>query len=83
MNRWNIPRDLDAEIRERDTACIYCGAIFGSISGHGSRASWEHIINGAKIIPRENIAFCCRWYNSSKARGWQTGLIPRIVRVAG
>lgn len=66
MNRWNIPQWLEEEIRGRDSACIYCGVTFDSIVGHGSRASWEHIINDAKIITRENIALCCRSCNSSK-----------------
>ena len=66
MNRWNIPQRLEAEVRTRDTACIYCGVVFGSIDGHGSRASWEHIVNDARIITPENIALCCRSGNSSK-----------------
>jgi hypothetical protein len=36
---------------------------------HGPRksvATWEHIINDAKIITRENIARCCVACNSSK-----------------
>lgn len=66
MNRWKIPRWLETEVRERDKACIYCGVVFGSVNGHGSRPSWEHIINDAKVITRENIALCCRSCNSSK-----------------
>jgi len=66
MNRWNIPRWLEDEVRARDTACVYCGVVFGSKAGHGSRASWEHIINDAKIVTRENIVLCCRSCNSSK-----------------
>lgn len=66
MNRWNIPLSLEAEVREQDTTCIYCGRVFGSVHGHGSRASWEHIVNDASIITRENIALCCRSCNSSK-----------------
>ena len=66
MNRWNIPQWFEVEVRGRDTACIYCGAVFGSVDGHGSRPSWEHIINDARIITRENIALCCRSCNSSK-----------------
>jgi 5-methylcytosine-specific restriction endonuclease McrA len=66
MNRWNIPEWLEDEVRKRDLACVYCGVVFGSIAGHGSRASWEHIINNAKIITRENIVLCCRSCNSSK-----------------
>lgn len=35
----------------------------------GSRksvATWEHIVNDARIITRENIARCCASCNSSK-----------------
>lgn len=66
MNRWNIPAWLESEIRERDIACIYCSVVFGSVTGHGSGPSWEHIFNDARIITRENIALCCRSCNSSK-----------------
>jgi hypothetical protein len=64
MNRWNIPDWLEREVVERDRSCIYCGARFGS-SG-GSRATWEHIVNDARIVTRENIARCCAACNSSK-----------------
>jgi len=66
MNRWKIPASLETEIRERDKHCIYCGTLFGSRPGKGSLASWEHIVNDAKIITRENIALCCCSCNSSK-----------------
>jgi 5-methylcytosine-specific restriction endonuclease McrA len=66
MNRWNIPVGLEKEIVERDRQCVYCGNPFGSGTGKGSFASWEHIINDAKIVTRENIALCCRSCNSSK-----------------
>ena len=32
----------------------------------GNVATWEHIINDASIISRENIARCCAACNSSK-----------------
>jgi len=70
MNRWGIPRALEEEIRLRDKACVYCGVpLLEKISRNGSRkhvATWEHIINDAKIITRENIARCCAGCNSSK-----------------
>ena len=34
----------------------------------GAAATWEHIINDAKIITRENIALCCSSCNSSKGQ---------------
>jgi 5-methylcytosine-specific restriction endonuclease McrA len=66
MNRWNIPSWLEKEVIERDQNCVYCRNPFGSVSGKGSLSSWEHIINDAKIVTRENIVLCCRSCNSSK-----------------
>lgn len=66
MNRWNIPVWLEKEITERDQHCVYCRNIFGSGIGKGSFSSWEHIVNDARIVTRENIALCCRSCNSSK-----------------
>ena len=34
----------------------------------GALPSWEHIVNDARIITRENIALCCRSCNSSKGQ---------------
>ncbi|MBE0478721.1 HNH endonuclease [Candidatus Aerophobetes bacterium] len=65
MNNWNIPSWLEAEVRKRDTHCIYCGVKFDrNIKKHS--ATWEHIVNDAKIINRENIALCCCSCNASK-----------------
>jgi len=67
MNRWNIPDWLEKHVTERDRDCVYCRSPFGSgTTGKGSLSSWEHIINDAKIVTRENIALCCRSCNSSK-----------------
>jgi hypothetical protein len=66
MNRWNITEWLEAEVTDRDGSCVYCGIVFCSSDRHGSRPSWEHIVNDAKIIFRENIALCFRSRNSSK-----------------
>ena len=74
MNRGNIPDWLEQEVIERDRACIYCGVVFGLPEARfGSRPSWEHIVNDARIITRENIALCCRSCNSSK------GVMPLAV----
>ncbi|MBP9732446.1 MAG: HNH endonuclease [Candidatus Magasanikbacteria bacterium] len=65
MNNWNIPSWLEVEVRKRDTHCIYCGTKFNrSIKKY--LATWEHIINDAKIVNRENIALCCCSCNASK-----------------
>jgi hypothetical protein len=67
MNRWKIPNWLEQEIIQRDRSCVYCGVRFGLSDGRiASRPSWEHIVNDARIVTRENIALCCRACNSSK-----------------
>jgi len=70
MNKWGIPNWLEQEVSERDKFCVYCGVqMIEKMPLHGSRkavATWEHIINDARIITRENIARCCVGCNSSK-----------------
>jgi hypothetical protein len=70
MNRWKIPDCLELEVRARDVRCIYCGVeMMGRPNADGRRArvaTWEHIINDARIITRENIALCCSACNASK-----------------
>jgi hypothetical protein len=72
MNRWNIPAWLENEVRARDKSCVYCGVTMmeKASRGHPRRAvaTWEHIINDARIITRENIALCCSACNSSKGQ---------------
>jgi len=68
-NRWNIPPQLETEIRQRDRACVYCGVEFTSAAvSRKSAASWEHIINDATIVTRDNIALCCCACNASKGQ---------------
>src|ERR1043165_9841498 len=70
MNKWGIPAWLEREVRQRDQACVYCRVLMlESPPEDGSRktvATWEHIINDARIVTRENIARCCASCNSSK-----------------
>jgi len=70
MNRWGIPEYLEREVRTRDKTCVYCGTrMIEKMSPNGARksiATWEHIINDARIITRKNIARCCVACNSSK-----------------
>ena len=70
MNRWSIPAWLEEEVKARDRTCVYCGVqMVERVPKGGSRrdaASWEHIINDASIVTRENIARCCAACNSSK-----------------
>jgi len=68
-NNWNIPDWLEKEIHERDKVCVYCGCEFTPAKvSKKSAVSWEHIINDAKIITRENIALCCCGCNASKGQ---------------
>jgi len=70
MNNWGIPDWLEKEVRERDKNCVYCGIrMLEKMPARGPRsavATWEHIINDASIVTRENIARCCVSCNSSK-----------------
>ena len=72
MNRWNIPAWLEHEVRARDKRCIYCGIEMLEKAPRGSPrktvATWEHIINDARIVTRENIALSCSGCNSSKGQ---------------
>ena len=65
-NNWNVPPALESEIRNRDTKCVYCGVDFGSDGTRKTSATWEHIVNDARIVTPENIALCCFSCNSSK-----------------
>ena len=68
-NNWNIPKWLEDEVRKRDTKCVYCGVEFTPAKvSKKTAASWEHIINDAKIITRENIVLCCCSCNASKGQ---------------
>ncbi len=67
MNKWNIPDWLEREVKDRDRDCVYCHIKFASSrKTKKSIATWEHIVNDARIINRENIARCCFSCNSSK-----------------
>ena len=70
MNHWGIPDWLEREVKERDKTCVYCGTqMIEQMPPRGPRkavATWEHIINDASIVTRENIARCCVACNSSK-----------------
>ena len=70
MNNWGIPDWLEEEVKARDKTCVYCGIqMLEKMPRSGPRkavATWEHIINDASIVTRENIARCCAACNSSK-----------------
>ena len=68
-NNWNIPDWLEKEVRGRDGNCVYCRVEFTpSKISKKTAASWEHIINDAKIVTRENITLCCSSCNASKGQ---------------
>jgi hypothetical protein len=68
-NNWNIPSWLEELVRERDKVCVYCGREFTSVNiSRKTAISWEHIINDATIITKENIALCCIGCNASKGQ---------------
>ncbi|MBA3650522.1 MAG: HNH endonuclease [Chthoniobacterales bacterium] len=72
MNFWNIPEWLEKEVRARDTKCVYCSVAMLQKVPLGSPrkavATWEHIINDARIVTGENIARCCCAGNASKGQ---------------
>jgi hypothetical protein len=72
MNSWKIPDSLEREVRARDEKCVYCGVEMLQKVPRGSPrnavATWEHIINDARIVTRENIALCCCACNASKGQ---------------
>ena len=53
MNSWNIPIELERQIRNRDKKCVYCGKDF-----EGDETI-EHIDNNIQNISVENLAICC------------------------
>lgn len=84
MNRWSIPDWLEEEVKKRDKTCVYCGVeMIEHMPPHGSRraaATWEHIVNDARIVTRENIARCCAACNSSKGtKDLSVGFSPAIA----
>lgn len=85
MNRWNIPAWLEQEVIERDRCCVYCGVEFvAPASTRACAPSWEHIINDARIVTRENIARCCISCNASKGnKKLATWLDSRFCRTRG
>ena len=66
----NIPDWLERAVKDRDKSCVYCGTnMIEKMPPNGSKksvATWEHIINDANIVTRENIARCCVACDSSK-----------------
>jgi len=69
LNSWSIPDWLEREVVERDRHCVYCGIEFVRVPpSRGCKPSWEHIVNDARLVSRDNIARCCIACNSSKGQ---------------
>ena len=68
-NNWNIPAWLENRyVSEISTVCIVVQNSRLQKFPKKTAASWEHIINDAKIITTENIALCCCGCNASKGQ---------------
>jgi 5-methylcytosine-specific restriction endonuclease McrA len=69
-NNWNIPAELEKEVRQRDKRCVYCGIKMKMHRNRkgtpGDKMTWEHIDNNEKNLADWNIALCCGSCNSSK-----------------
>ena len=69
MNRWNIPRWLEDEVRKRDKLCVYCRVVLKERPcARGvprNKATWEHIDND-DLRSVTNIVRCCGACNTSK-----------------
>ena len=63
MNQWGITDSLEAEVKDRDKTFVYYGMkMIDQMPPRGPRravATWEHIVNDARIVTRESIARCC------------------------
>lgn len=59
MNRWRIPKWFADEVRQRKEDCVYCRtrllSTLGPSEPRKSKPTWEHIVNDAHIVTRENI----------------------------
>ena len=90
MNKWSIPDWLESEVIERDKSCVYCGVEFVTTnSTRRLKPSWEHIINDARIVTRENIASkgakkLTDWLESKycKTRGITAESVAAVVKAA-
>lgn len=66
-NRWGIPSDVENDVKQRDTNCVYCQTEFlDKNETRKNKPSWEHIINDIRINGKDNIALCCISCNASK-----------------
>jgi len=66
-NRWGIPNEVEAFVKQRDTNCVYCGQKFlEQPDSRKQKPSWEHIVNDIRINGIDNISLCCMSCNASK-----------------
>jgi len=66
-NRWGIPKEVEAFVKQRDKNCVYCGQEFrNNPEARKEKVTWEHIVNDIRINDINNIALCCISCNASK-----------------
>jgi 5-methylcytosine-specific restriction endonuclease McrA len=66
-NKWGIPTEVEKQVIQRDTNCVYCNQDFNiEHKSRKTKPSWEHIINDIRINTIDNIALCCSSCNASK-----------------
>lgn len=74
-NSFGIPEVIEAEIRARDSICVYCRremkAYIGVKGTPGDKATIEHLsFDGpfywGKGLQREDVVICCGSCNSSR-----------------
>lgn len=66
-NRWGIPKEVEAFVKERDANCVYCGQKFlDQAVSRKQKPSWEHIVNNIRLNSIENISLCYMSCNASK-----------------
>jgi hypothetical protein len=84
MNRWNIPKELEEQVRARDTHCVYCGISFESTLGKHNIGSWEHILNDKKESRRKTSPAAAAPATRAKAQSFSTfGWNPNLNTLSG
>jgi hypothetical protein len=72
-NRFGIPRQVEAAIRVRDRACVYCNCEMHLAGVAQGKASIEHLNHLPPFywnegLEADGIAICCISCNSSRGR---------------
>src|SRR5712691_8493789 len=76
-NKFGIPREVEAKIRERDKACVYCRCEMrlhhGVVGSPRDKATIEHLNHRRPFywkdgLEADGIAICCQSCNSSRGQ---------------